>query len=199
MYCCYANGECKRPASVCLFASHLFCYDPVEVASLRSYRALLGAGALAVACSYLASSFRMAILDLQKLDRESMQGMAEFSNEVKLSRSIKHPCIVRLLGYTTEGSTQCLVYELLTGGNLEERLRGKVGPNCLSNYLPTSPGYLSPHSRCFWAWALHVVLWQYMVASVQNHTWLACLRCPVACVRARCQLRCGLTPLCTCN
>lgn len=65
-------------------------------------------------------------LTAQKLDQESLQGMAEFSNEIRLSRSVSHPNIVRLLGYTSEGVAQCLIYELLTGGNLEERLRGKV-------------------------------------------------------------------------
>lgn len=69
----------------------------------------------------------MSLARVQKLDQESLQGMSEFSNELKLSKSIKNPFIVRLLGYTADGATQCLVYELLTGGNLEERLRCKVG------------------------------------------------------------------------
>ncbi len=76
-----------------------------------------------------------------------MQGMAEFANEVRLARSLHHPHVVRLLGFTGEreagsgtggagggagaaaggGATQCLVYELLTNGNLEERLLKKVG------------------------------------------------------------------------
>lgn len=84
----------------------------------------------------------------QVLDRQGMQGMAEFANEVRLARSLHHPHIVRLLGFTGEreagsgtggaggagagggsggGATQCLVYELLTNGNLEERLLKKVG------------------------------------------------------------------------
>ncbi|KAG2499090.1 hypothetical protein HYH03_003273 [Edaphochlamys debaryana] len=81
---------------------------------------------------------------IKVLDRQGLQGMAEFLNEVRLARSIQHPHVVRLLGFTgdapgsgggavggggggaaggaAKGGTQCLVYELLTNGNLEERL-----------------------------------------------------------------------------
>ena len=34
--------------------------------------------------------------------------------------------MVRLLGYAAEGQTQCLVYELMARGNLEEALAGTV-------------------------------------------------------------------------
>lgn len=74
---------------------------------------------------------------VQVLDKQGLQGMAEFLNEVRLARSIQHPHVVRLLGFTgdaakgasrgSEGNgTQCLVYELLTNGNLEDRLLRRV-------------------------------------------------------------------------
>ncbi|KAG2453662.1 hypothetical protein HYH02_001875 [Chlamydomonas schloesseri] len=70
---------------------------------------------------------------IKVLDKQGLQGMAEFLNEVRLARSIQHPHVVRLLGFTGDAAkgasrgseasgTQCLVYELLTNGNLEDRL-----------------------------------------------------------------------------
>lgn len=62
----------------------------------------------------------------QVLDHGGLQGLKEFHNEMALSRSIQHPHVVRLLGYAAEGGTQCLVYELMSQGNLEDRLACKV-------------------------------------------------------------------------
>ncbi|KAG1679318.1 hypothetical protein FOA52_009350 [Chlamydomonas sp. UWO 241] len=62
---------------------------------------------------------------IKVLDHEGLQGLREFHNEMRLLCSIRHPNIVRLLGYAAEGHTQCLVYELMAHGNLEEVLAGK--------------------------------------------------------------------------
>eukprot|EP00955_Chlamydomonas_euryale_P001926 21553-Chlamydomonas_euryale.AAC.1 len=43
---------------------------------------------------------------------------------MRLLCSIRHPNVVRLLGYAAEGQAQCLVYELMACGNLEEVLAG---------------------------------------------------------------------------
>lgn len=59
------------------------------------------------------------------LDHEGLQGLREFHNEMRLLCSIRHPNVVRLLGYAAEGQTQCLVYELMSRGNLEDVLAGK--------------------------------------------------------------------------
>jgi hypothetical protein len=64
---------------------------------------------------------------IKVLDHEGLQGLCEFHNEMRLLCSIRHPNVVRLLGYSAEGQTQCLVYELMAGGNLEESLAHKVG------------------------------------------------------------------------
>jgi serine/threonine protein kinase len=52
--------------------------------------------------------------------------MREFHNEMRLLASIRHPHVVQLLGYAAEGQTQCLVYELMARGSLEDILVGKV-------------------------------------------------------------------------
>jgi len=46
--------------------------------------------------------------------------------QVRLLAGIRHPHVVRLLGYAAEGQTQCLVYELMARGNLEESLARRV-------------------------------------------------------------------------
>ena len=66
-------------------------------------------------------------LACQVLDHAGLQGLREFHNEMQLSCSIQHPSVVKLLGYAHEGSCQCLVYELMAHGNLEDRLTCKVG------------------------------------------------------------------------
>ncbi|MEW5299546.1 MAG: hypothetical protein WDW36_002551 [Sanguina aurantia] len=69
----------------------------------------------------------LAPVAVKVLDHGGMQGLKEFHNEMALSRSIQHPHVVRLLGYAAEGGTQCLVYELMSQGNLEDRLACKDG------------------------------------------------------------------------
>jgi serine/threonine protein kinase len=62
---------------------------------------------------------------IKVLDHEGLQGMREFHNEMRLLASIRHPHVVQLLGYAAEGQTQCLVYELMARGSLEDILVGK--------------------------------------------------------------------------
>eukprot|EP00798_Chlamydomonas_sp_ICE-L_P025110 gene25110-10751_t len=57
---------------------------------------------------------------IKVLDHSGLQGMKEFHNEMRLSASIQHQHVIRLLGYAAEGRYQCLVYELMANGNLED-------------------------------------------------------------------------------
>lgn len=66
------------------------------------------------------------------LDHGGLQGMDEFNNELHLLSALQHPHLVRLLGYCMEGATQCLVYELMAYGNLEDALACKDGAVPLS-------------------------------------------------------------------
>ena len=70
----------------------------------RVYRAMLG----------------MAPVAIKVLDQESMQGQQEFSNEISLAE-LSHPHLVTLKGFCRE--PPCLLYELMSRGNLEEALR----------------------------------------------------------------------------
>src|SRR4051812_34170276 len=53
--------------------------------------------------------------------------IARFEREARLAASIEHPNVARLLDAGMEGGTRYLVFELLTGGTLEQRLR-RDGP-----------------------------------------------------------------------
>lgn len=44
-------------------------------------------------------------------------------NELKYLNSIRHDNVVALYGYSINGKKPCLVYQLMSGGSLENRLR----------------------------------------------------------------------------
>lgn len=71
----------------------------------------------------------------QVMDVGGLQGQQEFNNEVTLLSHITHSAIVRLLGVCHDKQLQCLVYELMPYGNLEDRLTCKV-PTALDTVLP---------------------------------------------------------------
>jgi serine/threonine protein kinase len=59
------------------------------------------------------------------LAAESVQGIAQFEREVRMLSRIQHPHIVRLIGYCAEKG--CLVYEVMSGGSLEDVLGSRWG------------------------------------------------------------------------
>ena len=76
--------------------------------------------------------FQVAVKTL-KLD--SKQGEEEFRSGIGLiAQNLRHPHLVRLLGYCTEGGSRMLVYELMRRGDL--RLEPKLFPLklCLESF-----------------------------------------------------------------
>ncbi|XP_054777190.1 probable serine/threonine-protein kinase PBL23 [Prosopis cineraria] len=59
---------------------------------------------------------------VKRLDRNKMQGSREFFSEVVTLSLVKHPNLVRLIGYCIEGDQRMLVYELMANGSLESHL-----------------------------------------------------------------------------
>ena len=59
------------------------------------------------------------------------QAHIQFNNEIRVLSKYQHPNIVQLLGYSVDGPTRCLVYDLMESGSLEDRLACKGGTPAL--------------------------------------------------------------------
>ncbi|KAI5080964.1 hypothetical protein GOP47_0004147 [Adiantum capillus-veneris] len=59
---------------------------------------------------------------IKKLNLEGTQGHAEWVTEVKFLGALRHPNIVRLLGFCAEDINRLLVYEHMSRGSLESHL-----------------------------------------------------------------------------
>ncbi|KAI9124024.1 hypothetical protein K1719_005324 [Acacia pycnantha] len=59
---------------------------------------------------------------VKRLDRNRLQGSREFFSEVITLSLVKHPNLVKLIGYCVEGDQKMLVYELMVNGSLESHL-----------------------------------------------------------------------------
>ncbi|KAH3812285.1 uncharacterized protein LOC127833977 [Dreissena polymorpha] len=67
---------------------------------------------------------KVAIKKLKKLD-EKEEMMKQFKTELESLTKYRHPNIVCLYAYSIDGPVQCLVYEYLPNGSLEDRLQRK--------------------------------------------------------------------------
>lgn len=59
---------------------------------------------------------------IKKLDPDAFQGLREFRAEMETLGKLKHPNIVRILGYCATGVDRVLIYELVEKGSLDQWL-----------------------------------------------------------------------------
>ncbi|XP_004308854.1 PREDICTED: protein kinase APK1B, chloroplastic-like [Fragaria vesca subsp. vesca] len=59
---------------------------------------------------------------IKRLDQDSMQGREEWSKEVYYLGQLRHPNLVKLIGYCSEDNELLLVYEFVPRGSLENHL-----------------------------------------------------------------------------
>ncbi|KAL6616274.1 hypothetical protein ACP70R_038544 [Stipagrostis hirtigluma subsp. patula] len=67
------------------------------------------------------------IAAIKRAQQGSMQGAAEFKNEIELLSRVHHKNLVSLVGFCYEQGEQMLVYEYIPNGTLRENLMGKQG------------------------------------------------------------------------
>ncbi|CAK9866235.1 unnamed protein product [Sphagnum jensenii] len=61
---------------------------------------------------------------VKRLEENGKQGEIEFQAEVGLMSKIRHPNLVSLLGFSSDGPERLLVYELMENGSLHDQLHG---------------------------------------------------------------------------
>ncbi|KAH7443701.1 hypothetical protein KP509_02G047200 [Ceratopteris richardii] len=64
---------------------------------------------------------------IKRAQKDSMQGAAEFKNEIELLSRVHHKNVVGLVGFCFDQGEQMLIYEYMAGGNLRDCLTGRTG------------------------------------------------------------------------
>ncbi|CAN4123835.1 unnamed protein product [Withania somnifera] len=89
------------------------------------------------------------VIAVKKLKPEGFQGHKEWVTEVNYLGQLRHPNLVKLIGYCIEGDDRLLVYEFMPKGSLENHLfRTKAGPTGDHTHVSTqvigTQGYAAP-------------------------------------------------------
>ncbi|KAL8470192.1 hypothetical protein ACS0TY_032889 [Phlomoides rotata] len=66
--------------------------------------------------------YKITPVAIKELDPEGLQGDREWLAEVNYLGQLRHPNLVKLIGYCCEGDHRLLVYEYLASGSLEKHL-----------------------------------------------------------------------------
>ncbi|GJM89515.1 hypothetical protein PR202_ga05716 [Eleusine coracana subsp. coracana] len=99
-----------------------FTYRELEVIT-NSFQRVLGRGGFGYVYDGILEDGTQVAVKLQSTS--SSQGVREFLTEVKTLTKIHHKNLVSLIGYCKDGNHLALVYEHMSQGSLEQKLRGK--------------------------------------------------------------------------
>ncbi|CAM6094754.1 unnamed protein product [Calypogeia fissa] len=66
------------------------------------------------------------VVAIKRAQEGSMQGAAEFKNEIELLSRVHHRNLVGLVGFCYEGGEQALIYEFMSNGAVRDHLYGKA-------------------------------------------------------------------------
>ncbi|KAK2659574.1 hypothetical protein Ddye_006107 [Dipteronia dyeriana] len=113
---------------------------------------ILGEGGFG--CVYKARLDDNLEVAVKKLDCLTQDAGKEFENEVGLLSNIQHPNVITILGYSVNGDSRFIVYELMHNGSLETQLHGPTRGSALTWYmrmkiaLDTARGLEYLHEHC---------------------------------------------------
>merc|ERR1712217_758395 len=113
------NGRCRRTEHLTDIALE-YPYEDLAVATgdFAKHNMLGSGGAGTVYRGKLRGGTEVAVKVLA--DRGGLEG---FEDEVRVLSQFRHPNVVTLLGFGQEGQKKYVIYELLHGGDLQDRLR----------------------------------------------------------------------------
>ncbi|XP_051131781.1 probable serine/threonine-protein kinase PBL17 isoform X2 [Andrographis paniculata] len=106
----------------------IFTYEEMEAATKHfRHDLILGEGGFGVVYKGVIDenvrpSYKATKVAIKVLDPESLQGDREWLAEVNYLGQLRHPNLVRLIGYCCEGDHRLLVYEYMSSGSLEKHL-----------------------------------------------------------------------------
>ncbi|KAK2987342.1 hypothetical protein RJ640_023643 [Escallonia rubra] len=99
---------------------------------------------------YKATLFNGLTVAVKRLGPDAFQGFREFRAELETLGKIRHPNIVRLLGYCESGFKRALVHEFMAKGRLDQWLHGTFS---LEDDGARSP----PRTRLSWVTRLNII------------------------------------------
>ncbi|XP_042042276.1 probable serine/threonine-protein kinase PBL17 isoform X1 [Salvia splendens] len=106
----------------------IFTYEEMKLAT-KHFRPdqVLGEGGFGIVYKgvvdeNLRPGYKMTQVAIKELDPEGLQGDREWLAEVNYLGQLRHPNLVKLIGYCCEGDHRLLVYEYMASGSLEKHL-----------------------------------------------------------------------------
>ncbi|KAL0438268.1 UNVERIFIED_CONTAM: Leucine-rich repeat receptor protein kinase MSP1 [Sesamum latifolium] len=99
--------------------NHVSMQELVEVTRNFSPDLIIGDGSFGLV--YKARLYSGPVVAVKKLSPDAFQGLREFRAEMETCK-IRHPNIVKILGYCATGSDRVLIYEFIEKGSLDQWL-----------------------------------------------------------------------------